>query len=48
MDRWQAFLDSEDSRDESLVQAFLERHPSLLPGCTASTAIPATPRSRSR
>lgn len=25
-------LRAEDSRDESLVQAFLERHPSLLPG----------------
>ena len=32
MDRWQALLDSEESRDESLLQAFLERHPSLLPG----------------
>jgi hypothetical protein len=31
-ERWQALLDSEDSRDESLLQAFLERHPSLLPG----------------
>jgi len=30
--RWQALIDSEDSRDESLIQAFLERHPSLLPG----------------
>ena len=32
MERWQALLDSEDSRDETLLQAFLERHPSLLPG----------------
>jgi len=32
MERWQALLDSEDSRDESLIQGFLERHPSLLPG----------------
>ena len=32
MDRWQALLDCEESRDESLLQAFLERHPSLLPG----------------
>ena len=32
MERWQALLDSEESRDESLLQAFLERHPSLLPG----------------
>src|SRR5947209_637206 len=32
MERWQALLESEDSRDESLLQAFLERHPSLLPG----------------
>lgn len=32
MERWQALLDSEDSRDESLLQAFLEQHPSLLPG----------------
>ena len=32
VERWQALLDSEDSRDESLLQAFLERHPSLLPG----------------
>ena len=31
-DRWKALLDSEQSRDESLLQAFLERHPSLLPG----------------
>lgn len=31
-DRWQALLDSEESRDESLLQAFLERHPSLIPG----------------
>lgn len=30
--RWQALLESEDSRDESLIQAFLQRHPSLLPG----------------
>lgn len=47
-ERWRALLDSEDSRDESLLQAFLERHPSLLPAHTASTAIPATVRSRSR
>jgi len=32
MDRWQALLSSDDSRDERLLQAFLERHPSLLPG----------------
>ncbi|WP_322750799.1 MULTISPECIES: hypothetical protein [unclassified Frankia] len=32
MKPWQALLDSEASRDESLLQAFLERHPSLLPG----------------
>jgi len=32
MERWQALLDSEDSRDERLVHQFLERHPSLLPG----------------
>jgi hypothetical protein len=32
MERWRELLDSEDSRDESLLQAFLERHPSLLPG----------------
>jgi hypothetical protein len=32
VERWQALLDSDDSRDESLGQAFLERHPSLLPG----------------
>jgi hypothetical protein len=31
-DQWQALLDSDDSRDESLLQAFLERHPSLIPG----------------
>jgi hypothetical protein len=30
--RWQALIDSEESRDEGLLQAFLERHPSLLPG----------------
>lgn len=27
VERWQALLDSEDSRDESLLQTFLERHP---------------------
>jgi hypothetical protein len=48
MDRWQALLDSEDSRDESLLQAFLERHPSLIPGRTAWTETAETPRSRSR
>jgi hypothetical protein len=32
MDRWQALLDSPESRDEALVHGFLERHPSLLPG----------------
>ena len=32
MERWQALLDSPESRDEALVHAFLERHPSLLPG----------------
>lgn len=32
MERWQALLDSSDSRDEALLQGFLERHPSLLPG----------------
>ena len=31
-ERWLALLDSEDSHDESLIQSFLERHPSLLPG----------------
>jgi hypothetical protein len=31
-ERWQALLDSQDSRDERLLQGFLERHPSLLPG----------------
>lgn len=31
-DQWQALMDSDDSRDESLLQAFLERHPSLIPG----------------
>ena len=35
MDRWQALLESEESRDESLLQAFLERHPSLLPGSSS-------------
>ena len=32
VERWQTLLASEDSRDESLLQGFLERHPSLLPG----------------
>jgi len=32
IERWRALLDSEDSRDESMLQAFLEQHPSLLPG----------------
>lgn len=31
-DRWRALLDSSESRDEALIHAFLERHPSLLPG----------------
>lgn len=30
--RWSALLDSPASRDEGLLQAFLERHPTLLPG----------------
>ncbi|MGV9387394.1 Shedu anti-phage system protein SduA domain-containing protein [Nonomuraea sp. NPDC003707] len=30
--RWQALLDSPESQDERLIQTFLERHPSLLPG----------------
>lgn len=30
--RWQDLIDSEESREESLLQEFLERHPSLLPG----------------
>jgi hypothetical protein len=32
MQRWQALLDSPESSDERLLQTFLERHPSLLPG----------------
>jgi Domain of unknown function (DUF4263) len=32
MERWRQFIDSEESQDERLVQAFLERHPCLLPG----------------
>ncbi|WP_203862719.1 Shedu anti-phage system protein SduA domain-containing protein [Plantactinospora mayteni] len=32
LERWRQFIDSEESRDERLVQAFLERHPCLLPG----------------
>ncbi|MFC0531377.1 Shedu anti-phage system protein SduA domain-containing protein [Phytohabitans kaempferiae] len=31
-ERWQQLLDSPESKDEGLLQAFLERHPSLLPG----------------
>jgi hypothetical protein len=31
-ERRQALLGSEDSREESLLQALLEQHPSLLPG----------------
>jgi hypothetical protein len=31
-ERWQQLLDSPESKDEALLQAFLERHPSLLPG----------------
>ncbi|MBB2742899.1 UNVERIFIED_ORG: hypothetical protein FHR35_002721 [Microbispora rosea subsp. rosea] len=31
-ERWRALLDSPESHDEGLIQAFLERHPSLLPG----------------
>jgi hypothetical protein len=34
-DRWKSLLDSEDSRDEALLQAFLERHPSLVPGANS-------------
>jgi hypothetical protein len=29
---WQALIDSEESKQEAVVQNFLERHPSLLPG----------------
>jgi Domain of unknown function (DUF4263) len=32
MARWRSLLDSPESRVEGLVHAFLERHPSLLPG----------------
>jgi hypothetical protein len=32
MQRWQALLDSPESADERLLHAFLERHPSLIPG----------------
>ncbi|MFG2055709.1 Shedu anti-phage system protein SduA domain-containing protein [Micromonospora sp. NPDC048930] len=32
MERWDALLDDDASRDERLVHTFLERHPSLLPG----------------
>lgn len=32
MARWHALLDSPQSSDEGLLHAFLERHPSLLPG----------------
>ena len=32
MQRWRALLDSPESADERLLHAFLERHPSLLPG----------------
>jgi hypothetical protein len=30
--RWRQLIDSDESTDERLVQSFLERHPSLLPG----------------
>ena len=33
MRQWRALLDSPASKDERLVHEFLERHPSLLPGC---------------
>jgi len=32
MAQWRALLDSPESRDERLLHAFLERHPSLVPG----------------
>jgi len=32
MEQWRALLDSPASQDERLLHAFLERHPSLLPG----------------
>ncbi|MEU4226772.1 Shedu anti-phage system protein SduA domain-containing protein [Nonomuraea sp. NPDC026600] len=32
MEQWRLLLDSPESQDERLVHAFLERHPSLLPG----------------
>jgi hypothetical protein len=32
MQQWRALLDSHASQDERLLHAFLERHPSLLPG----------------
>lgn len=31
-ERWQQLLESPESKDEGLIQDFLERHPSLLPG----------------
>lgn len=32
IERWRQLLDSPASKDEAFLQAFLERHPSLLPG----------------
>lgn len=32
MEQWRLLVDSEASRDEKVVQEFLERHPTLLPG----------------
>jgi Shedu protein SduA, C-terminal len=47
MERWRALLDSPESREERLVHAFLERHPSLLPGSNSvdgDSGHPSFPR----
>lgn len=43
MQRWQALLDSPESSDERLLQTFLERHPSLLPGSDRHADHPKRP-----
>jgi hypothetical protein len=44
MAQWRALLDSPESRDEWLLHAFLERHPSLLPGSATVIRVPRARR----
>src|SRR4051812_38732175 len=39
MDEWRTLLSSEDASKEKGLQAFLEQHPSLVPGAFASIGL---------